>query len=372
MIQIIDKKSCCGCGTCVQSCPQNCISLIEDSSGFSYPIVDRLSCVDCHLCEKVCPCLNQLTQKDPICCYGTKNEEESIRRQSSSGGFFSIIADYVLNHRGVVYGARFNQNWEVVHDFTETKDGLKEFRNSKYVQSNIGHMFKQVFEHLNNGRMVLFSGTPCQIAGLKRYLHKDFENLITVDVVCHGTPSPKVWREYFSCLDCKDVGAVCFKDKSTGWRNYSFTIRNIKGDIIFREKASENKYLMAFSRNLTLRPSCFNCPAKGGKSGSDITIADFWGIEHVLPHYDDDKGYNFICANTNKGLDIIGKLNISCHKTNYDVAKQYNSCIYRSSMEPTDYLSFWEKYNKDGIQTVFKLKKHQYSFMKRIINKIIR
>ena len=196
MINIQDKKDCCGCAACVQRCPKQCISLQEDSEGFLYPMVDASLCIDCGLCEKVCPIIHQADQRTPLGVYAAKNPDEAVRMQSSSGGVFTMLAERVLAEGGVVFGARWDERWEVVHDYVETAEGLAQFRGSKYVQSKIGRTFQQTESFLKQGRQVLFSGTPCQIAGLKNYLRKEYDNLLAVDFICHGVPSPGVFRTY--------------------------------------------------------------------------------------------------------------------------------------------------------------------------------
>ncbi len=196
MIEIKEKYNCCGCSACVQICPKQCISLSADNEGFLYPQVDTAVCINCGLCEKVCPVINQNEPRMPLEVYAAKNTDEEIRLKSSSGGIFTLLAEHIISEGGVVFGARFNENWEVVHDYTETVEGLESFRGSKYVQSIIGENFKKAKFFLDEGRNVLFSGTPCQVAGLKKFLRKEYENLLTVEVVCHGVPSPMVWHDY--------------------------------------------------------------------------------------------------------------------------------------------------------------------------------
>lgn len=189
MIQIKDKSACCGCSACVQSCPKQCIVLKEDKEGFLYPVVNQTLCIACGKCEKVCPELHPFDAVQPLMVYAAKHPDESVRAESSSGGIFTLLADAVIDDGGVVFGARFDTDWSVVHDFTETHEGLQAFRGSKYLQSRIGNTYQLAEKFLKAGRKVLFSGTPCQIAGLKRYLHKDYENLLAIDFVCHGVPS---------------------------------------------------------------------------------------------------------------------------------------------------------------------------------------
>lgn len=197
MLEIKDKKKCCGCEACVQRCPVQCISMRSDVEGFLYPNINQTICINCNVCEKVCPEINQSEIRRPLKVYAAKNPDELIRLSSSSGGIFTMLAEQILKENGVVFGARFNEKWEVEHGYTDIQDGVAAFRGSKYVQSRIGDNYRQVEDFLRKGRKVLFSGTPCQVAGLKRFLHnKEYDNLLTVDVVCHGVPSPLVWRKY--------------------------------------------------------------------------------------------------------------------------------------------------------------------------------
>ena len=198
MINIEDKKQCCGCSACVQRCPKQCIVMKEDEEGFLYPVADKDVCIDCNLCEQVCPVLRQREEREPLDVYAAFNKNEEVRMQSSSGGVFTALAESIIKEGGVVFGARFNEDWEVVHDYVETVEGLSAFRGSKYVQSRIGCTFSQAEQFLKQGRKVLFSGTPCQIAGLKLFLRKEYENLLSVDFICHGVPSPGVWRQYLN------------------------------------------------------------------------------------------------------------------------------------------------------------------------------
>ena len=370
MIQILDKHNCCGCNACVQKCPKQCISMHEDEEGLLYPIVDFAKCIDCHLCEKICPCLNQEESQEPLSCYAAKNTDEEIRKQSSSGGIFTAIAERVIAEGGVVFGACFDNNWQVFHTCVETKQGLATFRGSKYVQSQIGETFKQTESFLKEGRKILFSGTPCQISGLNHYLRKKYNNLLTIEVVCHGVPSPKIWREYLESLNLMNIGHISHKDKSTGWRGYSFTIKNIANKVIFTERAGDNKYLMAFVRNLTLRPSCFSCPAKAGKSRADITLADYWGIEHFVPEMDDNEGSSVICCNTQKGEAFIKHLNIQMEQVDYQKSIYYNSCIFKSSNEPVERQQFWSGYKCQGIKALLSLKSKKQNILKRVIKRL--
>lgn len=206
MIEIKEKKDCCGCWACVQRCPKHCITMKEDSEGFLYPEVDQSSCIDCGLCEKVCPVINREEARRPLESLAAINPDEKVRMASSSGGVFTLLATQVLAEGGVVFGARFNDRWEVVHDVAEDAESLAALRESKYVQSRIGDSFARAERYLKSGRKVLFTGTPCQIAGLRRFLRKEYDGLLAVDFICHGVPSPGVFRQYLKEVTARQRG----------------------------------------------------------------------------------------------------------------------------------------------------------------------
>ncbi len=356
MIKVDSKEKCCGCWACVQRCPKHCITMVEDDEGFLYPKVDSSLCIDCSLCEKVCPVINQGEPRIPDMVYAAKNLNEEIRMASSSGGIFTLLAEEIIAKGGVVFGARFNEEWDVVHDYTETIEGLSAFRGSKYVQSRVGKCYSQVEEFLKKGRKVLFSGTPCQIAGLKRFLRKEYDNLLTVDFICHGVPSPGVWREYLKeeiarQCDGKNIvlshpvfngreariESISFRNKCLGWKRFSFVLTLSLSDgygdnklVLLSEPLNKNIFLRGFLANLYLRPSCHICPAKSLKSGSDITIGDFWGIQNVMPEIDDDKGVSAVMVSTEKGKEIWGEITTINYEVAFDDVVAANSALIHS------------------------------------------
>lgn len=383
MINILDKKDCCGCASCVQVCPKQCISMSEDCEGFLYPNVDSAVCVDCGLCEKVCPIINQGYTIVPLATYAAKNKDEKIRYKSSSGGVFTLIAEQILADGGVVFGARFNENWVVVHDYTETVEGLEAFRGSKYVQSVIADNYKYAKQFLLEGRKVLFSGTPCQIAGLKKYLQKEYENLLTLEVVCHGVPSPKVWKDYLeyrraqhvvgkntvplSINELPVITCISFRDKTNGWKKFGFKIcyaasKAAKNSVsksanIVNCKITpfnEDVFMRGFLKNLYLRPSCYHCVVRQGKSGADIAIADYWGIQRIHPELDDDKGVNLVLINTQKGQTYFDAIAATLTYTISDYRKAIanNPCIVKSVAEPSQRALFWKGYESHGIACI--------------------
>lgn len=342
MIKIEDKKDCCGCSSCVQVCPQKCISFTEDREGFSYPKVNHKQCSECGLCEKVCPILQNKNKsvQQPIKVYAAKNKKEDIRRHSSSGGIFTLLAEETIKQGGVVFGARFDEKWDVVHDYTETIDGLASFRGSKYVQSRIGDNYLKARTILKEGRKVLFSGTPCQIAGLKSFLRKEYENLLCVDFVCHGIPSPKVWHYYLKSYSNNKnrIDNINFRDKTHGWKNYSIVISlSTKTTVEEKDTVSQSKifkkdpFMNVFLQNVSIRPSCYDCRFRSLKSGADITIGDFWGIEKINHAFDDDKGVSLVIINTEKGKGSFNINEAIIEEHSFQEACQYNNSLIKSS-----------------------------------------
>lgn len=337
MINIVDKKNCCGCSACASVCPKNCISMQPDSEGFLYPVVDESACIECGLCENVCNELHPYHQRQPLKVLAAINKDETIRMKSSSGGIFHILAGSIIKEGGVVFGARFDENWQVVTDFAGDMKGVEAFMGSKYVQSRVGNAYNDVKKFLEEGRKVLFSGTPCQVAGLHKFLRKPFDNLLTVDFVCHGTPSPKVWERYLDTTvkHGKRISRVDFRNKETGWSNYSFSIRYDDSELTapLISPHPQNPYMNAFLKEIILRPSCYDCKAKGCSSQSDITIADFWGINTVFPDMDDDKGTGMIFVNTKKGQTSIDFSQMEIRETTYERIKPLNPSCH-SSVQP--------------------------------------
>lgn len=382
MIHITSKEQCVGCNACVQRCPKACIIMEEDHEGFLYPKVDQTICIDCSICEKVCPVIHQAEPpKDEPATYACYNKNEEVRRQSSSGGIFTLLAEAVLAKNGVVFGARFDENFDVIHDYTESVEGLKAFRGSKYVQSRIGETYLQAERFLKDGREVLFSGTPCQIAGFKRFLRKEYTNLLAVDFICHGVPSPKVWRMYKqSLLDKVDRSSasatfkpiftdIQFRDKTEGWKKYSFAATISVADqntVLQREPFMNNAFMKGFLQDLYLRPSCYACPAKQFKSQSDLTIADYWGIQHVHPEIDDDKGVSLVFANKENGSNLLYTLQgkIELIQSTYICAIKYNPSVYKSVAYKNKSNQFYSQVTSCNINVIIesltKISKKQY------------
>lgn len=332
MINIFDKPNCCGCHACYNRCQQKCISMQSDDEGFWYPVVDRKECIDCGLCEKVCPTLSKSIVENHPAAYACLNKDDKIRQQSSSGGVFTIVAASVLANHGVVFGAGFDRDFNVLHSSVDNLDGLSNLRGSKYVQSSIGDTYEQAKDFLKQGRQVLFSGTPCQIAGLKSYLGKDYEGLICLDIICHGVPSPLVWKQYRSKQkNTNELKSISFRDKTFGWKRFSLRL-TYKNDDEYIKDLNSDEFMQGFLKNVYLRPSCYHCSFKTLARQSDITLADFWGIENILPSLDDDKGTSLILVNSDKGKEIFlaAADKMEYKKIDIDQAIVYNSAAIKS------------------------------------------
>ena len=301
------KKECCGCTACLHVCPVNCITMQEDEEGFLYPIIEKDKCISCHQCEKVCPIQNTSILNIKTQTFVGYSKDEEIRKQSSSGGIFSALAEWIIQQNGVVFGAAFDENFEVHHIAIETREELSKLRGSKYVQSRLENVYPEVKQYLEMKRIVLFTGTSCQIAGLKKYLNKEYEYLYTVDVLCHGVPSPKIWRMYLEEKKKENNAAiekVEFRNKENGWKNYLMNIEfcNMQPYCVHYFK---DKYIKMFLGNIDLRPSCYECHFKDIPRTSDMTIGDSWGIEKYIPDMDDDRGTSVILVNTLKGEKLL-------------------------------------------------------------------
>lgn len=407
MIKITKKENCVGCNACVQRCPRQCISMVNDEQGFFYPKVEVSLCIECGLCEKVCPVINQYEPRDPISTYAAKNNDEEIKLNSSSGGVFYALAKSIIDEGGVVFGVRFDSKWEVVHDYTEKIEGIRAFQTSKYVQSRIGETYLEAERFLKNGRKVLFTGTPCQIAGLKLFLRKEYDNLLTVDVACHGTPSPLVWRQYLEYItrpngtlnntvspsnynhynDIHKISSISFRDKRIGWEKYGFSIHYATPKCVknsdsqstiseqgekntdFFQPHQENLFMQCFLKDLCLRPSCYECPFKCGKSHSDITLADFWGIQNAYTELYKKGYYSLVLQGTSKVL--LDRINISKEFVDINIAVSKNPAIIRNVVKPKLYNQFWIEFERHGIIAIqLILNKMRPSIIKRVIRKI--
>lgn len=307
MREIVKKDRCCGCAACEQKCPKHAICMTEDKNGFQYPVIDQSQCVNCKKCVQVCPVSNTTERTDDLQkCYAAQNREQQEVLESSSGGVFSLLARAVIQQGGVVVGAAFDEKFEVKHLVIETEEELYKIRGSKYVQSNTEGIYKQVRTYLGKKRLVFFSGTPCQVNGLYGYLGGSSDLLITTDLVCHGVPSPVVWRKYKDeRTEGDNIQKVNFREKSNGWVDFALKIDAEKAH--YHKNYMQDEYMYAFMQNWSLRKSCYQCEVKGMQRKSDITLADYWGYKgSFFPHK--DLGVSMMILHTQKAVALFNEI----------------------------------------------------------------
>ena len=307
---VLEKKICSGCGACEEGCPHQSITMTLDSEGFRYPIIDPEKCVSCKKCERVCPVLNPPSISENTIALAAKNTDIEVRKRSSSGGVFSALAERVLARGGIVCAAVFDENQAVNHVIVESYDGIEAMRGAKYVQSVTEQCFKIIKEALIEDRSVLFVGTPCQTAGLYKFLGKKYESLILIDMICHGVPSPKVWDRYLQerkKTDVRDVSIdkINLRCKDSGWTKYSYSVQiQYKNGEEYRLPQGKDVFMQGFIRNLYLRPSCSHCGFKGIERCSDLTLGDCWGIWDIAPEFDDNQGTSLLLIHSATGQKI--------------------------------------------------------------------
>lgn len=326
---ICDRLQCTGCGTCVFGCPINCIQMYKDEEGFSRPKINYSKCINCGRCRNICPVTNK-PQDDNIepQAYAVINKNKEIRMKSSSGGVFSLIAEEIIKRGGAVFGATFDKDFNVRHIAVEKIEDLESLRGSKYVQSSTENTYEQAKIYLEKGKPVLYTGTPCQIAGLKAFLGKEYENLITQDIICHGVPSPLVWKKYIEYrekLAQQKVKKIFFRAKNEGWKRFSVSF-SFEKDTEYRKVLTDDYYMQGFLGHLYLRNSCHNCSFKQMHRQSDLTLADFWGVEKVLPDWNDDKGVSLVLVHSEKGQKVLEWIreNISLREVDFSEAIREN------------------------------------------------
>jgi len=346
MIQITNKADCCGCTACASVCTHHAINMEPDAMGFLYPKIDTDKCTECGLCEKVCafnPNYDKSLNLSEPQIYAARHKNMHEIETSRSGAAFIAISDYVLEQGGVVYGAGYAEHFRVVHKRATNKEERNEFKGSKYVQSDLRDIFPQIKEDLKQGLTVLFSGTPCQTAGLASFIGKRLrEKLILVDIVCHGVPAPYIWRDYLAYLEKKykqPIVEVNFRDKSRiGWSGHieSFVFQD-------GTKRELKTYSHLFGKCIMVRPSCSKCHYTNFKRPSDLTIADYWGWENLSPDFNrDNKGCSLLLVNTAKGVEIFEKRK---ETLNY-LATTQALCMQPNLKSPSFFSPQWKNFEK--------------------------
>lgn len=329
------RHHCSGCSACHDACPKGAIRMIVDDEGFLYPEIDSSRCVNCGLCARACPSLNRPAPRTPLAVYAAKANDTELRLASSSGGVFSLLARQILAKGGKVFGAAFDKrDWSVEHIGVSDDAGLAELRGSKYVQSRTAGIYREVKSALEANLPVLFTGTPCQIAALRAYLNFQpsisTSNLYLVEVVCHGAPSPKIWQKYLDWQG-RNIKRISFRHKNCGWKRYSLSLR-FANDKEYLRPFPEDPFMQAFLRELCNRPSCHDCQVRELRSGADLTIADFWGIQVELPAFDDDRGASLVLVNSEKGAALFREFSdaIESAPSSFEVAAKHNTALVRS------------------------------------------
>lgn len=374
MVHPIRKHLCCGCGACANICPKGCITMVSDEEGFLYPQVDTTACIQCDLCEKVCP-MSASTQSAPLPtrAYGVKNRNEAIRKRSSSGGVFTALAEHTLSQGGVVFGAAMTRDLQVYHMAVEEPEQLWQLQGSKYVQSQIGDTYAQAKAYLKAGRPVLFSGTPCQISGLKAFLGKDYDHLLCQDIICHGAPSPAVWKQYVayreSVADSKAKN-VSFRYKDPSWTDYQMRFEFENGSI-YQAGKQQDPYMRAFLADLCLRPSCYSCAFKGQNRPADITLADYWGVWDIHPEVDDDKGTSLVFTHSEKGAAALEAIReqLEIFPTQAQEAIRRNSAMIACAPRPKNREAFLSQVQADNFEQVVNQFRPKPSLLKRLLTK---
>ncbi|WP_317724488.1 Coenzyme F420 hydrogenase/dehydrogenase, beta subunit C-terminal domain [Clostridium tetani] len=353
------KENCCGCSACYNTCPKQAISMESDEEGFLYPVIEKSLCVDCGKCIKVCPIIQSGNYKHKFIpeFFVAKHKSKEVLMKSTSGGAFTAISDEILRQGGVVYGADYDHEFRVMHKRAENEEQRNRMRVSKYVQSNLGDIFQQVKVDLTNQKIVLFTGTPCQIAGLRGFMGDSpvVKNLYLCDLICYGIPSPLIWEDYKNILE-KEYGGklvdVKFRSKLIGWSrkksNESFLFKTSNSESFHHDGRF---YQLFFGKKTIIRPSCGECSYTDIHRSSDITIADYWGIEKYASEWMDAKGVSLIMTNTPKGEELLMK----CSATiKYEKRAKEESLAEQQRLSgpiefPEDRKEFWEQYQKFGL-----------------------
>lgn len=360
-----NNEECYGCSACYNICPKEAIIMKADSEGFKYPIIDFKKCIECNICKKTCPygkdnVSNEETKHYQFeqLYYAVKNKDRKIVFESSSGGIFTALATYILSRKGNVYGVSFDSGFKIIHKKGIDENDLELFRGSKYVQSDMNEIIKDIEKDISEGTEVLFSGTPCQVSGVLKYFNIKkipTSKLLTCDFVCHGVSSPLIWKDYVEYLEEKYGGKLInftFRNKDEGWKNFS-SVATLSGGTRVKFK-NKDSYQNIYNSLYITRPSCYKCQFTSYSRASDITIADFWNIEKSLPHFSDNEGVSLCMVNTPRGLELFEaiKENIiyekSCKEDTWQPHLQY------PIVRPKYRDKFWMNYNSTNFELIMK------------------
>lgn len=338
MITLAENNRCTGCGACAEACFKNAIKMTEDKEGFLFPVIDEKLCTECKKCLSTCPVINIPQKAVPSGVFGARAKDEDSVLKSSSGGVFSVLANKAISLGGIVYGAGYNEKLDVVHKSAEKAEDIEALMGSKYVQSDMNDTYRSVENNLKAGRKVLFAGTPCQCAGLSRFLSKEYSNLLMVDFVCHGVPSRGLYRKYLEYMGTKgEIKSVRFRDKTTDRKSGHCISIEYKDGNIYREASVNDPYMLGFLQNINLRKSCYNCSFKDFATASDITIGDFWGIDKTDSFLSDKEGVSLVILNTDKGktfFEGVGDMVLADKRTAKEALAENKSLITSTGKNP--------------------------------------
>ncbi len=377
-INVINKQDCTGCHACLSTCPVQAIIMLPDSEGFLHPSIDENKCIKCGSCLNSCPIWKKpevYKEKNAYAAYARDDREHST---SSSGGIFAVLARYFLCNGGYICGAAFDKTVTLKHVLTNKEEDLKRIKGTKYVQSELGNTFQQIKDLLEKETPVLFSGTPCQVAGLKSFLGKQYDNLLTVDLICHGVPSPSVFKKYLSEIGGDySVQNMSFRDKTNGMSDVYLTFDLSNGEVV-RERYSDSEYIKGFIQNLTIRPSCFRCRFKGLERCSDITIGDYWGLNDYHPEMITEKGTSAVLVHSKQGQKFFELIrnNLEYKESKPENVAFWNTCLNESVEYNPSREEFFKRINaitiKENVNELYKTlekKSVKIPFVKRVIRK---
>lgn len=349
-IDCSNKSLCCGCSACEQRCPVSAIKMVEDEKGFKYPHINVEKCIECGLCLKVCDYQKDHTSVSNIeKAFALVVNDKDALMNSTSGGAFTVLSDVVLDDSGFVVGSVMDNEFSVHHIVSSERDVRNRMRGSKYVQSDLTGVFLQIEQLLKSGKQVFFTGTPCQCGALKSFLGKDYDSLIVVDLFCHGVPSNRLFKDHISFLEesyNSEIIGYSFRDKRYGWNSYNNTIVLENGEC--KSRWINQAYHSFFVKNISLRPSCYNCRYRNFHRPSDITIADFWGVDKIFKQKNKNTGVSLVLAHSSKGLTLIDECSKTAMIKEVDwaqVRRFVHSNHIKSKVDPN---SFWREYQCGG------------------------
>lgn len=366
MISIDNKARCTGCWACLNVCPKHCITMLPDEEGFVYPVVDEEKCINCGLCDKHCPVLHENSINNPVKIYGLKNKNHEMLMRSASGGVFIELAKHVIQNNGFVVGAKWTDRLTVEHSIADSYDDCIAFMGSKYLPSEIGGVYQKIRMLLNSGDCVLFSGTPCQVAGLKHFLNKPYDGLITVDLICHGVPSPAVFKSYIQHIEKsykKNVVQINMRDKTKGWAMF-IKMMFSDGSCICDTRETR-LFNSMYAVHYATRPSCHNCPYANCHREGDITIGDYWTIKKYHPDFYDSRGVSSVIVNTDKGGKVLENIIKDFDVVDTTIEEIMQNNLYQSAPPSSARKDFFSVFFHEGYESVIR-KYQDYGVVNRI------